>query len=215
MLTDRAFASEGESRMSPKTGQVSLRAPVPADAEARAALGISAAINRMYGFVSDTPDIMTGDHAERWFEKTVNHPNAWVIEEDGKLAGEIRLDNLNEHDRRARLVIGLFNERHLGRGIGRQAIDLVLQQAFGPLGLHRVDLRVLSFNIRAIRCYEACGFRLEGIERESALVGGEWHDDWIMAILEQDFRARTAARQAGRNETGRQPLHAARKNKDA
>lgn len=199
MLTDRAFESEGESRMSPKTGQVSLRAPVPADAEARAALGISAAINRMYGFVSETPDIMTSDHAERWFEKTVNHPNAWVIEEDGKLVGGVGLNNLDKVDRRARLAIGLFNERHLGRGIGRQAIDLVLQQAFGPLGLHRVDLRVLSFNIRAIRCYEACGFRLEGIERESALVGGEWHDDWIMAILEQDFRARTAARQAGRS----------------
>jgi RimJ/RimL family protein N-acetyltransferase len=153
----------------------------------------------MYGFVSDTPAAMTRDRAERWLKDNQNHPNAWIIEEDGKLVGGVGLNNLNEADRRARLAIGLFNERHLGRGMGRKAIDLVLQQAFGPLGLHRVDLRVLSFNIRAIRCYEACGFRLEGIERESALVGGEWHDDWIMAILEQDFRARTAARQAGRN----------------
>jgi RimJ/RimL family protein N-acetyltransferase len=188
--------------MKPETGQVSLRAPVPADAGARAALGISAGINRMYGFVSktqDVPVVMTVDHAERWIQGLLNHPNAWIVEEYGKLAGEVRLDNLNEADRRARLAIGLFNERHLGRGIGRKAINLVLQQAFGPLGLHRVDLRVLSFNIRAIRCYEACGFRLEGIERESALVGGEWHDDWIMAILEQDFDARTAARQAGRS----------------
>jgi RimJ/RimL family protein N-acetyltransferase len=185
--------------MKPETGQVSLRAPIPADAGARAALGISAGINRMYGFVSDTPAAMTRDRAERWLKDTQNHPNAWIIEEDGKLVGGVGLNNLNEADRRARLAIGLFNERHLGRGIGRKAIDLVLQQAFGPLGLHRVDLRVLSFNIRAIRCYEACGFRLEGIERESALVGGEWHDDWIMAILERDFRARTAARQAGRN----------------
>jgi len=185
--------------MKPKTGHVSLRAPVPADADARAALGISAAINRMYGFVSDTPAVMTRDHAERWLQATLDHPNAWIIEEDDKLVGGVGLNNLNEVDRRARLAIGLFNEGHLGRGIGRKAIDLVLQQAFGPLGLHRVDLRVLSFNTRAIRCYEACGFRREGIERESALVGGEWHDDWIMAILEQDFRARTDARQAGRD----------------
>ena len=154
----------------------------------------------MYGFVSDTPDVMTGDLAERWLQGTMNHPNAWVIEEDGKLVGGVGLNNLDKADRRARLAIGLFNERHLGRGIGRKAIDLVLQQAFGPLGLHRVDLRVLSFNIRAIRCYEACGFRLEGIERESALVGGKWHDDWIMAILEQDFRDRTAMRQANLQE---------------
>ena len=154
----------------------------------------------MYGFVSDTPDVMTGDQTERWLQGTMNHPNARVIEEDGKLVGEVRLDNLDKADRRARLAIGLFHERHLGRGIGRKAIDLVLQRAFGALGLHRVDLRVLSFNIRAIRCYEACGFRREGIGRESALVGGEWHDDWIMAILEQDFRDRTAERKANPQE---------------
>ena len=70
------------------------------------------------------------------------------------------------------------------------AIDLLLHKAFGPLALHRVDLRVLSYNLRAIRCYEACGFVREGIERESARVGDEWHDDWIMGILERDFQAR-------------------------
>ena len=52
--------------MTPGTVHVSLRAPVPADAEARASLGISAVINRMQGFASDTPDVMTGDHAQRW-----------------------------------------------------------------------------------------------------------------------------------------------------
>jgi RimJ/RimL family protein N-acetyltransferase len=175
--------------MTPGTGHVSLRAPVPAAAEARAALGISAEINLMYGFVSDTPEAMTSARAERWLQGILNQPNAWIVEEDGMLVGGGGLNDINEADRRARLAIGMFNERHIGRGIGRKVTDLVLQQAFGPLGLHRVDLRVLSFNIRAIRCYEACGFRLEGIERESALVGGDWHDDWIMAILEQDIRA--------------------------
>jgi RimJ/RimL family protein N-acetyltransferase len=175
--------------MTPGTGHASLRAPVPAAAEARAALGVSAEINLMYGFVSDTPEAMTSARAERWLQGILNHPNAWIVEEDGMLVGGGGLNDINEADRRARLAIGMFNERHIGRGIGRNAIDMVLQQAFGPLGLHRVDLRVLSFNIRAIRCHEACGFRLEGIGRESALVGGDWHDDWITAILEQDIRA--------------------------
>ncbi|SFC50117.1 GNAT family N-acetyltransferase [Tropicimonas isoalkanivorans] len=54
------------------------------------------------------------------------------------------------------------------------------------MGLHRVDLRVLSFNTRAIACYRACGFVHEGTEREAAFIDGEWHDDWIMGILSHE-----------------------------
>lgn len=177
---------------------VRLRHPSAEDIEARIRLGSSAEILRMYGFLATvSADEMTRAQATRWFEDLRDHPCAWVVEADGELVGHVRLDTINNTDRRARLAIGLFNERHLGRGIGRAAINLVLEHAFGPLGLHRVDLRVLSYNTRAIRCYEACGFVREGVERESARVGTKWHDDWIMAILEQEFRASSAAANGG------------------
>ncbi|MGL4238868.1 GNAT family N-acetyltransferase [Tabrizicola sp.] len=180
-------------RLVDQPGTVKLRAPLPEDIDARIAHGFSAEIRRMYGYVGDTPREMARADAEHWLQQLEAHPCAWVIETEEGVVGGVSLNNINETDRRARLAIGLFNERHLGRGIGREAIKLVLQHAFGPLGLHRVDLRVLAYNLRAIRCYEACGFVREGIERESARVGDEWHDDWIMAILEQDFWAAQAA----------------------
>lgn len=66
---------------------------------------------------------------------------------------------------------------------------LVLRYAFEDLGLHRVDLRVLEYNDRAIAVYEKCGFVREGVERESANVAGKWHSDLIMGILEHEYRA--------------------------
>ena len=169
-----------------------LRAPEPRDVLARCALGVSAEIVRMYGGIADSQGELERQQADAWFDALAQHPHAWVIEAEGELAGEIRLDGLDRRDRRARLAIGLLHERYLGRGIGRRAVELALDHAFGLLGLHRVDLRVLSYNLRAIRCYQACGFIREGVERESALVGEAWHDDWIMAILEHEFRARRA-----------------------
>jgi len=58
------------------------------------------------------------------------------------------------------------------------------------MSLHRVSLRVLAYNVRAIRCYSACGFVEEGREREAAFVGGEWHDDVMMGLLAHEFAAR-------------------------
>ena len=96
-----------------------------------------------------------------------------VIEVDGRCIGSIRLHSLNKADRHARLAIGIDVAPLRGRGIGTEAVRLLLRHAFDTLGLHRIDLRVLSYNTRAIACYQRCGFVREGVERESALVAGE------------------------------------------
>ena len=173
---------------------VRLRKPVPEDIKARMRLGFSAEINRMYGALTESAAQTSQEQAEQFYRNHIDHPNAWMIEVDGQLAGHTSLNGLVPADARARLGIGLLNERFLGRGIGRQAVAFVLHHAFDVLHLHRVDLRVLSYNTRAIRCYLACGFRHEGTERESAHVGDEWYDDWIMAILEPEYRALQVSR---------------------
>jgi RimJ/RimL family protein N-acetyltransferase len=130
----------------------------------------------MFGVSRNDVRPITKDGAARWVQKLIDHPYAWVIEAHGKLIGEIRLDNVDLHDRRASMVIGIFDPELLGRGLGSEAILLLLQHAFAELRLHRVGIRVLAYNQRAIRAYEKCGFIVEGRERE-ALVNGAWHDD--------------------------------------
>ena len=179
--------------------RIILRRPRRDDAEAVLRFGVSPEILRMYGGDPARPPANDSTRARRWVDALTAHPHAWAIEADGALAGQVRLDGVDEADRRARLAVGLLGEPLLGRGIGRAAIRLVLDHAFGPLALHRVDLRVLAFNERAIRCYRACGFVHEGTEREAALVAGERHDDWIMGILrhEHELEARPGRPAAG------------------
>lgn len=130
----------------------------------------------------------TRDDAERWYEQLVEHPHAWVIEHEGRGIGEIRLDDLDSHDRRAMLAVGINDPELLDQGLGTEVIGLVLGHAFGSLGLHRVGLRVLEFNQRAIRSYEKCGFEIEGREREAALVDGQRYDDVMMGVLASEWQ---------------------------
>ena len=65
----------------------------------------------------------------------------------------------------------------------------VLGYAFEKMKLHRVELTVLDYNLRGIRCYEKCGFRREGVLRESAFIEGEYHSDIMMSILESEYRS--------------------------
>src|SRR6185312_15063666 len=146
-------------------------------------------ILRAYGQVVSGPAAFGEPEAERWVSWLTAHPNAWVIEGEGRLLGAIRLDNVNHDDKRASLAIGLFNIADAGKGTGSEAARAVLRFAFDRLELHRVSVRVLEFNTRAIRLYAKLGFQVEGKERETAFVDGKWCDDLIMGLLEREFLA--------------------------
>ena len=165
---------------------VTLRAADYGDIDARFALGQNTGILKMYGVNTDVLGRYEREDAQGWAEFLIEHPHAWVIEHNG-LIGAVRLDNVDLEDRRASLAIGMVDPDAMDKGYGTEAIRLLLDYAFKTLNLHRVSLRVLAYNQRAIRSYEKWGFRIEGRERETAFVDGAWHDDVIMGILEDEL----------------------------
>ena len=98
------------------------------------------------------------------------------------------------------LLAGLTNENRsvelgriviepAGRGLGRAALRLVLDRAFGELGAHRVWLDVKVDNARARRAYEAVGFVEEGVLRDALLTDGRYESLAVMSVLAHE-RAR-------------------------
>ncbi len=105
---------------------------------------------------------------------------------DGSFQGEVVLMDHDEPNKSAGLRIALSPQTR-GRGLGTEALRLVLAHAFGPLRLHRVSLEVFSFNARAIHVYEKVGFRHEGRLRDALWWDGTPHDTLLMAVLAPDW----------------------------
>ncbi|PBB80615.1 GNAT family N-acetyltransferase [Mesorhizobium sp. WSM3879] len=162
-----------------------LRRPIPQDVETRPALGRHREIVEAYGRTFGPNTTFTRGEAEAAIRFIEQQNCAWVIDA-GSFVGHVRLHSIDWQDKRAALAIGIDDQAYLGKGYGTEAIRLVLEHAFGR-GLHRVSLRVLSSNFRAIACYRKCGFVEEGREREAAFVGGAWQDDIIMGLLDREF----------------------------
>ena len=136
----------------------------------------------------------TAEDAARWLEHASQgtwEDACWVIEAEGHAVGTAWLKVLDPavQQRSARYRIGIFNRTYWNRGIGTEATRLILGFAFEQLHLHRVELRVVDYNLRAIRSYEKAGFVNEGLDRETVFMDGQWHSDLRMAILEDEFRA--------------------------
>ncbi|NED98789.1 GNAT family N-acetyltransferase [Phytoactinopolyspora halotolerans] len=141
---------------------------------------------------------LTGTHAvftraqiERWCATRAEQTDRidLVVEDrqTGEYLGELSLNEIDGDNESAGFRIAL-NSEHLGRGLGPEATRLILKYAFDAIGLHRVRLEVFSFNERAIRSYEKCGFVREGRMRDALLWDGERYDTLIMGMLRDELR---------------------------
>ncbi|MFI9077270.1 GNAT family N-acetyltransferase [Streptomyces sioyaensis] len=102
--------------------------------------------------------------------------------ESGAFLGELALSQIDQDNAHGDFRIVLVPSA-TDRGIGSEAIRLLLDYAFERVGLHRVRLEVFDYNPRARRAYEKCGFEVEGRLREALHWDGEWHDVLVMAAL--------------------------------
>ena len=109
--------------------------------------------------------------------------------EDETYLGQIDLFSINWKLRAAEMAIVMGSETRRGKGIGCEAITLLLQYAFTMLGLERVELEVATENVRAIRCYERAGLVHEGVKRHAFMIGGQYTDLAVMAALSGDWQA--------------------------
>ncbi len=91
----------------------------------------------------------------------VANRNDWAIFEisTGEFVGEIVLNEFNDKKNSMNLRIALRGPVWFGRGLGSEAITLVLEHVFNTTQLSKITLEVLTENARAIGAYEKSGFQ--------------------------------------------------------
>ena len=141
----------------------------------------------------------TRDEVIRFFLSCVDDPDRYdflLLDPAGRIIGESVLNEIDWEARRANFRICIFHPEDRGKGIGSWMVRTTRDFAFEALKLHRLELDVFSFNPRAERSYEKAGFRREGVRRDAIRDGSGYGDDILMAILEEEWRALTAAERA-------------------
>ena len=101
--------------------------------------------------------------------------------------GIVSVDEMDFRNASARLRVRLTRESW-DCGFGAEAVDGLVNFLFDRMNIRRVWLRVDEGNARAIRCFERCGFILEGVMRDDHLRDGSWRNSLLMSILSTDKR---------------------------
>jgi RimJ/RimL family protein N-acetyltransferase len=134
---------------------------------------------------------MRADEIDRFFQlRALGHESLTMAiheRDTDRLIGSCALSQLDGENGSAMYHITIGEKDTWGRGYGTEATRLMLDHAFGTLGLHRIGLTVFEFNERAIRAYRTCGFVLEGRARESIWRDGRWWDELAMSVIASEW----------------------------
>lgn len=159
------------------------------DARAVYALYSDPVVTRYWSFPAWTRREQASDYLAARMALETPAVYAWAMaeREGDRLIGTTTLFSLSGPHRRAEIGYSLLPARQ-GQGLATEALRTVLEHAFGPLGLERIEADVDPRNEASCRLAERLGFQREGLLRNRWRVGGEFADSILYGLLRNEYR---------------------------
>jgi RimJ/RimL family protein N-acetyltransferase len=154
-----------------------------------------------YSYIND-PDVLkylepgipypvTLNEELKWFESISAFRDSYrfAIETmaESHYIGDCGINSIDWKNSIASVAIFIGNGAYRSKGFGTEAMRLLLDFTFNQVNINKIRLGVYSFNERAIKSYEKCGFRVEGILRQEIFREGKYHDVIAMGILRDEY----------------------------
>lgn len=134
---------------------------------------------------SDEQEFVQG--ARKKIAQGVGYPLVLVEKEHGEVVGSAGLEIRAPLHRRGHL--GYWVARaHWGKGFATEAASCLCGEAFGTLGLHKLETGVVVGNERSRRVLLHLGFRSEGFEPDNWIIDHRYRDAERFGLLKDQFR---------------------------
>ncbi len=165
-----------------------LSPPEPADAELWARWLTDLEVALPLG--GEAYDVIAPPSLASWIDSVLakGQPVFTIVElATERPVGRCMLFAVNQVDGCAEAGIFIGEKDRWGRGMGTEAMSLLLDFAFNLLNLQSVMIGVFDFNVRALAGYRRLGFREIGRRRACRIVAGQPHDLILMDMLASEF----------------------------
>ena len=93
------------------------------------------------------------------------------------------LSNISKPNKNADLFIAIGEDDYRGKGIGKIAMEWIIDYGFKKIKLQKINLGVIKDNLPAVKLYQSLGFVIEGEMKDEVFYKGKFYDFLSMAIF--------------------------------
>lgn len=108
---------------------------------------------------------------------------AICVFDSDEAVGLIDLFDFDPKNNRAGIGILIQKKQDRARGIGSEALDLLIQYAFNQLQLHQLFANIGVENKHSLQLFSKFGFQEIGIKKDWNKVNGNYQDEYLLQLI--------------------------------
>ena len=129
---------------------------------------------------------------KEWFPDERDEKNIWFEiwhKEDRIPIGMVGLFKVDNISRRAEIGIFIGEPEYWGKGIGTEAVNMMLDYGFNTLNCHKILACVNVPNTQSLKICKKLGFIEEGHQKDMDFIDGKWIDIKLFGIFKKDWKS--------------------------
>lgn len=96
---------------------------------------------------------------------------------DEELLGFIDLYDFNPRSNRAGVGIIVLASQNRNKGVGTEALQLLIEYAYSSLNLHQLYANISEDNLHSIKLFKNLGFEKSGVKKDWNFVSGKYKNE--------------------------------------
>ena len=118
----------------------------------------------------------------------------FVVEVEGRFAGQVTVSNIVRGSAQLASIGYWIDSALAGRGLVPLGVAKAIDHAFGPVGLHRIEICVRPENTNSLRVVEKLGLEQIGFAPRFLHIDGAWRDHRVFAVTTEECPGGMVAR---------------------
>lgn len=147
--------------------------------------------DEIWSLVGGPKYYVSTEFEKQWVINAINNPKeirlGICLKETKELIGLASIIDIDWINKSAHCPSMIGEKKYWSSGLGTESRLLLLQFAFYERGFERVWAHILEGNIASIKMLEKCGYKKEGLLRNSVYKNGRFQNLVVMSILRKEF----------------------------
>lgn len=129
-------------------------------------------------------------YERKWVEDAIFNSKdlklAICLTENDRYIGNVYMTDINNLNRSCTSHILIGEKDCWGKGYAKEALMLAINYMFNERNIHRIQAFILESNTQSLRMHEKCGYKIEGLLRDSIFKNGKYQNQYILSILNNE-----------------------------
>jgi len=147
--------------------------------------------DEIWSKVGGPKHFVSEEYERQWIINAINNNKevrlGICLKENKELIGLTSIIDIDWINRSAQCSIMMGEKQYWGKGIGSESSMLLLKFAFYERNFERIWAHILESNIGSLKMFEKCGYKSEGLLRNSVYKNGRYQNQVVMSILRDEF----------------------------